>query len=148
MAVIDNVGPVETRPREARQTLTLTLAQQHAMVAAALAATPVEACGLLVGRGRGVVRVVPTANAAQSTTRYVVAPEDLFAVIRDARRDGLDVIGAFHSHPQDHAVPSATDLAEASPGFDVVIVGLLPTPHVRGWRLVDGNFAELDLVRE
>lgn len=109
-------------------------------------AAPREACGLLVGRDRRVLRVVPTSNAARSHSRYAIPPEEHFAALRAARADGLDVIGAYHSHPHSAAVPSPTDTAEAFPDFDFLIVGLAPGPHLRAWRLTGGNFAEVGLV--
>lgn len=117
------------------------------VVAEAQRAAPREACGLLVGVGRRVVRVVPTANAADSDSRYAIPPEEHFAVLRQARLDGLDVLGAYHSHPRSAAVPSPSDTADAFPHFDFLIIGLAPSPHLRVWRLVGGNFIEADLVR-
>lgn len=116
------------------------------VIAEAQREAPREACGLLVGVGRRVVRVVPTANVATSDSRYSIAPEAHFAAMRQARHDGLEVLGAYHSHPRGEALPSATDTAEAFPHFDFVIVGLRPAPHLRAWRLADGNFAEVGLV--
>jgi len=117
------------------------------LVSAARDAAPREACGLLVGRGREVVRVVPARNADPSPTRYTVAPEDHFAALRAARRDGLDVIGAWHSHPAGTPEPSASDTAEATVDLVYLIVGLQPEPAVAAWRLVGGNFAAVSLVR-
>ena len=45
------------------------------------------------------------------------------------------------------AAPSASDTAEASPDLIYLIVGLHPEPAVAVWRLVDGNFAAVSLVR-
>jgi proteasome lid subunit RPN8/RPN11 len=127
--------------------LALTEALVDQLIAAARRAAPREACGLLVGTGGRVVRVVETANAAESPTLYAIPPEEHLAAIRAARSDGLDVIGAYHSHPHSAAVPSATDAAEAFADFTFVIVGLAPAAHVRAWRFADGNFAEVPLVR-
>jgi proteasome lid subunit RPN8/RPN11 len=118
------------------------------LVAAARRAAPREACGLLVGTGRRVVRAAETTNAAAAPTKYAIPPDEHFAALRAARRDGLDVIGAFHSHPHSAAVPSATDAAEAFPDFFFVIVGLAPALEVRAWRFERGNFAEVPLVGE
>lgn len=117
------------------------------MLTAAAAAVPREACGLLVGRGRHVLRVVPVRNVDPSPARYTVSPEDHFATLRAARQEGLAVIGAYHSHPAGEAAPSPTDAAEAVPDFLYLIVGLVPTPEVTAWEFVDGNFAALSLVR-
>jgi [CysO sulfur-carrier protein]-S-L-cysteine hydrolase len=112
---------------------------------------PLEACGLLLGRPGEVVRAWPARNARASPTCYQIEPEDHFAAIREARRLGLEVIGAFHSHPATAAEPSDTDRAEAFGGFVWVIASLAPGVSVgealRAWQLVDGNFVEIPLVR-
>jgi len=122
-----------------------------AVVAAVLAhadeAAPREACGLLIGSGGVVHRAVRARNVARSAARYEVAAEDHFAALRGARADGLEVIGAYHSHPLTSAEPSPTDRAAAFPGFVFVIAARTPGPHLRAWELVDGNFAERPLVR-
>jgi len=118
-----------------------------ALVAAARAAAPREACGLLVGRGGEVLRVVPARNVDPSPLRYTIAPEDHFATLRAARRDGLEVIGAWHSHPAGAPEPSASDTAEATADLLYLIVGLHPEPAVAAWRLRDGNFVAVSLVR-
>jgi proteasome lid subunit RPN8/RPN11 len=110
-------------------------------------AAPAEACGLLVGRHRHVMRAVPTDNADPSPTRYAIPPDAYLSAIRAARREGLEVIGAYHSHPRSPAVPSPTDRDEAFPDFIFLIATLTGTPAVRAWHVVNGNFAELLLVR-
>lgn len=117
------------------------------LVGLAQAAAPRECCGLLIGSAHRVVTAVAARNVATSASRYEVAPEDHFAALRAARADGLSVIGAYHSHPSSAAVPSPTDLAEAVAEFLYLIVGLAPAAEVRAWRLVDGNFVAVGLVR-
>jgi proteasome lid subunit RPN8/RPN11 len=117
------------------------------IVAHAAAEAPREACGLLVGRGREVRRSVRARNAAASPARYEVDPHDHFAAIRGARADGLEVIGAYHSHPAAPAEPSPTDREHAFEDFVFVIAALQPSPHARAWTLEAGNFAERPLVR-
>lgn len=118
-----------------------------ALVDEARRAAPLEACGLLIGADAAIVRIHPARNVLLSPTRYEVAPEDHFAALRAARREGLAVIGGYHSHPASAAVPSATDRDEAGPAFLYLIVGLVPAPEVRAWALAGGNFAEVGLVR-
>jgi proteasome lid subunit RPN8/RPN11 len=115
------------------------------------AEAPAEACGLLLGRPGEVLHAWPARNQLESPTRYQVHPEDHFAAIREARRLGLEVIGAYHSHPASPAEPSATDRAEAFAGFLFLIASLAaavpPDRALRAWQLVDGNFVEVPLVR-
>ncbi|MDP1568608.1 MAG: M67 family metallopeptidase [Vicinamibacterales bacterium] len=119
------------------------------ILAHARRARPDECCGLLIGRAHDVRGFHEARNTAASPrTRYTINPEDHFAAIRAARAAGLEVVGAYHSHPASEAVPSATDRAEAFPHFLFVIVSLAgPSPVVCGWTLLEGNFAPVRLVR-
>ena len=110
-------------------------------------AGPREACGLLIGRADAVRRVLRARNLARQDSRYEVAAEDHFAAVRAARAEGLEVIGAYHSHPATAAEPSDTDREAAFAGFVFVIAARVPHPHLRAWELVDGNFTERPLVR-
>ena len=97
------------------------------MLAHAREEAPRECCGLLIGMEGSVVRNVRANNLAAGQTRYSIDPADHFKAIRAARAEGLEVIGAYHSHPASAPVPSATDIAEANSGseFLYVIVSLV-----------------------
>jgi proteasome lid subunit RPN8/RPN11 len=119
------------------------------LVAHARQSVPEECCGLLIGTCEEVVEAVAARNlAADRTTRYAIDPRDHLQVLRSARQRGLQVIGAYHSHPRSAARPSATDAAEAFGDFVFVIVGLASDPpDVTAWTWTDGNFAPVALVR-
>jgi proteasome lid subunit RPN8/RPN11 len=115
----------------------------------ARATAPDECCGLLLG---GLGRIVESARARNAAdmpaTRYLIEPEDHFAAIRRARAAGLEVVGAYHSHPVGPPFPSARDVAE-SPAPD--FLHLLAAPADDRWTcrlflLQEGNIAELQLV--
>lgn len=80
---------------------------------------PCECCGVLVGSNQGgerrVKRTVRCDNtrADRPQDRYHIDPKQLISIQRDARRDNLDIIGFYHSHPDHPAQWSQTDLAEA-----------------------------------
>ncbi len=130
-----------------RRPVAVTAAVIDAVLAHAADADPREACGLLIGHGGRIDRAVRARNLAALDTRYEIAPEDHFAAVRAARDQRLEVVGAYHSHPGSPAVPSATDREAAFAGFLFVIASSTPTPHLRIWELVDGNFTERPLVR-
>jgi proteasome lid subunit RPN8/RPN11 len=114
---------------------------------------PDECCGLLLGCGTVVHKVWPARNELASPTRYRVDPRDYVAAARYGRGHGLEVIGAYHSHPVSRAVPSPTDLAEsAGEDFIYLIAGHIARPphkaELRAYRLVSGNFAELPIVTD
>jgi desampylase len=91
----------------------------------------------------------PAANVADDPLRrYLIDPRDHLGAIREARARGLQVIGAYHSHPRSAAVPSATDAAEGFGNFVFVIAGLaLEPPELTAWAWSDGNFTAVPLVR-
>lgn len=78
----------------------------------AAGAFPAEACGLLIGQGARIDRVLPVVNQAADPDRFEIAPSDLFTAHRQARAEGLAVTGHYHSHPNGLAGPSQRD-AEA-----------------------------------
>jgi proteasome lid subunit RPN8/RPN11 len=92
---------------------------------------PSECCGFLLGReedGRRVIlAVAPLQNAwgdsemnpyevrPQDSTRNrsLVDPKDYLRVDREARANGMDIIGFYHSHPDHPARPSEFDRKHA-----------------------------------
>lgn len=91
----------------------------NAMEAAARAAHPKEACGILLGDGQGgenrITQFVETRNVHPAPeTHFEINPQALIAAHRGARDGGPQVLGYFHSHPAGAAEPSATDQAQAS----------------------------------
>ena len=101
------------------------------MVAHALEGYPFEACGVLLAAREDPRRAVRAVRARNRETesprvRYQIAPEELIAIEREARGQGLDIIGYYHSHPDHPARPSETDRRVAAEGlsdgvFHVVI---------------------------
>ena len=78
-------------------------------------AAPAECCGLLLGQGTAVLQALPAANVAQDPLRHFeIDPAALFAAHRAAREGGLELLGYYHSHPNGHPLPSATDCEHAS----------------------------------
>ena len=81
---------------------------------------PQECCGVLTGempsdgskQVRAVVRSVNT-HTDQSRSWYQIDPHELVRIQREACERGEDIIGFYHSHPDDVADWSASDLEEA-----------------------------------
>src|SRR5690606_3436479 len=113
---------------------------------------PREACGWLAGRWqppggpeggrRGVtalgLRAYPMANVAEDPIRrYLMDPEEQFAVLRTMRRRGEELVGIYHSHPATAPVPSATDIDLAYTKDAVYLIVSLagPRPELRAWWL-------------
>jgi proteasome lid subunit RPN8/RPN11 len=121
--------------------------------AAALANYPHEACGLLVGRATRAATVVERSEPARNLAvdrladRYLLDPDDFYAADQAARRDGLDIVGVWHTHPDHPAQPSPTDLEAAWPGLSYLIVSVAAPGVVerRAWRLDGDKFIEQEI---
>lgn len=131
----------------ARKQLQIASSDLAAIRAAARAAMPREACGLLVGPSEELIsRVEPAANvAAEPARRFEIDPRQLLALHRALRGTPERLIGHWHSHPVGPPVPSACDREMA---FDPEMVWLLVDPEdgaARAWRVVEGGFAEIPI---
>jgi proteasome lid subunit RPN8/RPN11 len=125
--------------------LELPATARDALVAHCVAALPDEGCGLLVGRDDDVVvRSVPARNTTASALRYELDAGDHLAADRAARADGLEVLGAYHSHTHTAAYPSPTDVVAAvDPAWHWVVVSLRDADAVvRSFRIVHGMVTE------
>ena len=54
--------------------------------------------------------------------RYLIAPDDLRRLEAELQREGLEIVGYYHSHPDHPAVPSAFDTQHAWPWYSYLIV--------------------------
>lgn len=100
------------------------------MVDHARATFPNECCGVMVGSIDGDAKTVklamPMENAYQGAQedRYEIRPEELLRADREARKQGLDLIGIFHSHPDCDAYFSKTDLENSCPWYSFVVLSI------------------------
>ena len=122
----------------------LTLAPEALAAIAAHAETtyPDECVGLLLGRldeGRktvlavyqaenrwqGQVTLAETDDPTSRRDRFYLDPRDYLRADREAQARGLELVGVYHSHPDDAAVPSERDRVGAQaiggPSFAFVI---------------------------
>jgi proteasome lid subunit RPN8/RPN11 len=79
---------------------------------------PNEGCGILLGHStsgcRTVVSTFPAGNAhAEPLRRYTIDSKQVIEAQKQARDQGMDIIGFYHSHPDHPAQYSETDLADA-----------------------------------
>jgi proteasome lid subunit RPN8/RPN11 len=140
------------------------------MIQQAQSELPNECCGLLAarigvrGQGSGVrenrvdgeaseantsvviriERCYPLINDTASPREYESSPRSMFDAVRDMRRQGLDIIATYHSHPSSPPIPSRTDLAR-NYSEDVVnfIISLQKVePQVRAWWLTATDYRE------
>jgi len=112
--------------------LQISSALQQNLLGLAAASPDVEICGLLVGRGARVERLVPARNVAADPARsFEIDPATLLAVHREVRAQGQQVLGHWHSHPNGLAQPSARDAARALDNGQVWLI--LAGGGLTGW---------------
>ena len=85
---------------------------------------PDECCGLIATEEGAVRFAYPLTNADPSPTTFTVDPLEHFGAMRHAERQGWEITGVFHSHPDGEATPSPTDVAMAwDPDWIHLVVG-------------------------
>ncbi len=107
---------------------------------------PYEACGAIYGSGDGSgvpwqatgVEAAPNDHDEDHRVRYLVSPAFQVKAEQRALAAGEDVVGWYHSHPEDLARPSEYDRSHAWVGYVYVIYS------VRSGRAVDVNAFTLD----
>lgn len=117
---------------------------------------PHEACGFFAGVERDGVRTVQslwTVNNISTENlrrRFVIDPLDYLQAERKVERNGMDLLGVFHSHPDHPATPSEYDLRSAQPFFSYVIAsvnkGVLG--EIRSFRLNEDHFESEQVIIE
>jgi len=124
-------------------------------------AYPEEGAGFLLGkeypeRGvRNVVDVIALQNAREADARgrrYLITPLDYLRAEMQAERQGLELVGVFHSHPDHPDVPSDFDRDWAQPQFTYLITGIAAgaAGSSRAWRLSEdrAGFTEEEIQVE
>ena len=104
--------------------------------AAAAAAHPEEACGLLFGEDGLIDAWVEARNVAEHRAdTFEIDPAALFAALRAERAGGPRLIGYWHSHPNGDVEPSRrdTELADADGRVWVIVAG----DDIAAWQLVE-----------
>ena len=81
--------------------------------------------------------------------RFEVDPHDYLYAEQFAEKNGLTLLGIYHSHPNHPAIPSEHDLKQAVPYFSYIIISVLEgrTDIVRSWQLnIDTNQFEEEKI--
>lgn len=100
------------------------------MVAHARAAYPRECCGAMLGVEQDGVRVVSLARPMRNAydgprgDTYMLDPAEQIRVEKEARAQGLSVVGIFHSHPDCDAYFSKRDLESSCPWYSFVVLSI------------------------
>lgn len=105
---------------------------------------PDECCGIMIGtdmKGKKVLYVhrAENTNTERSKDRYIISPTEIFLMDKEARGQGLDIVGFYHSHPDHPNEPSQTDREWGQPKYSYVIVSVKggETAEARCWTFDD-----------
>jgi proteasome lid subunit RPN8/RPN11 len=111
---------------------------------------PIEACGYLLGSGGIITRDLPMTNAEGREDHFTFDPKEQFEAYKTARALGLEILGAYHSHPATPARPSAEDIRLAfDPTILYVIASLMGGERtVKAFWVREGKGEEEPLVAE
>ncbi|MCV3212240.1 M67 family metallopeptidase [Plectonema radiosum NIES-515] len=124
--------------------------QQKQIIRSHAASTyPEECCGIMLGylanESKTVVEVIPTENAwsgeDSKRRRYAIAPEIMLKVQTYARSCSLNIIGIYHSHPDNPATPSESDRVQAWQEYSYIIVSVPngKALELKSWHLDDNH---------
>ena len=83
---------------------------------------PLEACGYLAGKEGFITTHYKMTNADQSEIHYSFDPQEQFRVIKTVRNSGLEIIAAYHSHPESPARPSEEDIRLAHDSSIIYVI--------------------------
>lgn len=98
---------------------------------------PHECCGILLGKfengEKTVSEVLEISNEKEEENRhnrYLIPSSKILQTELYAIKNGLDIVGFYHSHPDHSAVPSDYDVEHALPVYSYLIVSVRDTKAV------------------
>ncbi len=115
------------------------------IIAHAKESYPNECCGILIGsymKGKKVLYVhrADNTNTERAQDRYIISPTEIYLMDREARSQGLDIVGFYHSHPDHPNEPSKTDREWGQPKYSYIIVSVNNgQAEARCWCFEDEN---------
>ena len=118
------------------------------MLAHTQASYPLEACGLLAGQDNCISHIYIIENILHSPVAYEMDPQQQLEAMLNLEDLDLELLAAYHSHPQGPQTPSETDIAKAYyPDLAQIIVSLHDqlNPIVRAFTIANEQVTEIRL---
>ncbi len=111
---------------------------------------PHEACGFILGHEhkdhRRITKSIEVENKSveNQRRRFIIDPLDYMKAEKQALKEGLSLLGIYHSHPDHPAIPSIHDLEFAQPYFSYLIHSINSGKLMdsRSYRLQNEKFVE------
>lgn len=130
--------------------VTITESAYQSILAQAQKDAPVESCGYLLGTDKETATEnYPMTNIDHAEEHFSFDPKEQFAAIKYARKNGLAIVGNWHSHPASPSRPSEEDKRLAyDPNILYFILSLAEEePVLNAFRIVDGEVTEKTALR-
>jgi proteasome lid subunit RPN8/RPN11 len=114
---------------------------------------PNESCGLIAGIVKGEDKVITNIyllkNIDQSAEHFSMDVKEQFKAIADLRKNGWELIGNFHSHPNTPSRPSQEDIKLAfDPNISYMILSLQyrEQPILNSFLIKDNNVSKQEYI--
>ncbi|GBD03805.1 hypothetical protein HRbin19_01102 [bacterium HR19] len=108
-------------------------------------AYPGEACGIILGhiedKEDGIFFITKdlkrAKNLSDNPLRFYLDPKDFLQIQEEADKNGLEIIGIYHTHPDHPPIASQYDLESAIEGLFYLILSILggKPANFKGWVL-------------
>jgi proteasome lid subunit RPN8/RPN11 len=112
-------------------------------------AYPHEACGIILGHIEDnkdnilfITKDLKRAkNLSDNPLRFYLDPKDFLRIQEEADKEGLEIIGIYHTHPDHPPIASQYDLESAIEGLFYLILSILggKPANFKGWVLDQGS---------
>jgi proteasome lid subunit RPN8/RPN11 len=106
-----------------------------------------ECCGFFFGHEtddrRTILKTISASNVSPEDRRFrfTIAKQDYLLAEQYADQHNMQLLGIYHSHPNQPAVPSERDRAAAQPYFSYIIISTMNNKFadIRAWVLNDNK---------
>ncbi len=111
---------------------------------------PIEACGYLVGKKNNVLKHYEMTNLDQREDHFTLDPKEQFKVLKETRKDDLEILSIYHTHPETPARPSQEDIKLAFDSNIIYVIASFADNNevIKGFRIVNGKVSTEELIIE
>src|SRR5215213_1071400 len=124
----------------------LPAAMREEIVTHAIAESPRECCGVILGRDGELIELRRLTNTFPGNDFYEPDAGELYRLLVETDQSGTEIAAIYHSHPVSRAYPSQRDVEYAGWPESVYLICSLERPSspvIRAYRIVDGEITEL-----
>ncbi|MFA6922617.1 MAG: M67 family metallopeptidase [Bacteroidales bacterium] len=118
------------------------------IIAHAKKENPIEACGYLVGSANTITKIYEMKNIDNSQEHFSFDKIEQFEVLKNSRKNGLEIIANYHSHPKTPSRPSEEDIKLAfDPNILYFIISLAENiPVLKAFKIIEFNTQEEQII--